>query len=258
VDSDARLGEDVEIGPFCVVEADVTLGRGTVLREGAIVRRFTTMGEGNFVDAHAVLGGLPQDLKFNPAEETYVRIGDRNVFREGVTISRATTPGGATALGSDGYWMAGAHAGHDATVGDHVTMVNHTCLAGHATLDDRVTLSAHASVHQFCWVGEGVMAQGHAGLATHIPPYVKIRGINGVIGLNVVGMRRMEISAEDRQQVKELYRMLFRTAIPLGEVVEQSGRRDDWGEPARKFLAFLERVLDAKPPYVRGLPRTRD
>ena len=118
VDPAAKLADDVEIGPYCLVEADVALGPGTVLRPHAIVRRYTTLGSGNFVDSFAVLGGLPQDLKFKPDTVSFVRIGDNNVFREGVTVSRATGEGHATTVGSGTYWMTGSHAGHDATVHD--------------------------------------------------------------------------------------------------------------------------------------------
>jgi len=130
----AVLSDGVEIGAYSIVEADVVIGPGTVLRDHAILRRYTTIGQNNIVDSYAVLGGLPQDLKFNPRTASYLRVGDDNVFREGVTISRATGEGEATVVGNRTYWMTTAHAGHSAVVEDDCILVNGSALAGHTVL----------------------------------------------------------------------------------------------------------------------------
>ncbi len=164
VDPSAELADDVEVGAYAIVEADCRIGANTVLRPHVIVRRYTTLGEGNFVDSFTALGGWPQDLKFDPAQVSYLTIGDRNVFRENVTISRATGEGKATTIGSDGYWMACSHAGHNATVGNGVTMVNSAMIAGYVTLGDNCVLGGNAAIHQYVWVGERVMLQDVMGL----------------------------------------------------------------------------------------------
>jgi len=254
VDPSARLGEDSEIGPYCIVEGDVQIGRGTVLRSHAIVRRHTTLGQGNFVDSFAVLGGEPQDLKFDGRTVSYLRIGDDNVFREGVTISRATGEGKSTLVGSKTYWMALAHAGHNAAVEDEAILVNGCALAGHTTLGRKAILSAHVVVHQFCWVGEMVMSQGNSATSMHLPPYVILANVSEVVGLNSVGLRRApEVSEEDRRQIKEAFRLTYRSGLTPAKALEKMDACADWGAPAAKFRDFIRRVLSAEKPFNRGL-----
>ena len=250
----AQLADDVEIGPYCLVEADVSIGAGTVLRDHAVVRRHTTLGRGNFVDAFAVLGGEPQDLKFDPKTISYLRIGDDNIFREGVTISRATGEGQATVVGNKTYWMAGAHAGHNSVAEDQVILINQAAVAGHATIGRRAILSAHVVVHQFCWVGELVMIQGNGGLSMHAPPYVMIANINQVVGLNVVGLRRApDISEPDRRQIREAFNLTYRRGLSRQAAIEAMDAHGEWGQAADKFRQFVRRVQAAEKPYNRGL-----
>jgi len=259
VDPSARLADDVRVGPFCVVEDHVEIGPGCALHEGVVVRRYTTIGRGNIIDAHCVLGGPPQDLKFDPATVSYLKIGDRNTFREGVTISRASLPGQSTVIGNDCYWMAYAHAGHDVTVADKVIMANGALLGGHARVGARAFLSAHVTVHQFTWIGEGVMSRGQAGVSMHVPPYALIADINRVAGLNVVGMRRNEqMTSEDRRQLKEAFRLTYRCGLSPRKALEQIDSRADWGPFAETFRRFLREVITAGPPFDRGLcPRRK-
>lgn len=250
----ARLAEDVEVGPHCVIEDKVAIGAGCVLRESVIVRRHTTLGRDNRVDAFCVLGGEPQDLKFEPGTVSHLEIGDGNVFREGVTVSRATGAGNATRVGSGTYWMTQAHAGHEATVEDDVILVNGAAVAGHATIGRRAILSAQSAVHQHCWVGEGAMVQGHSTCTMHVPPFSIATGINRVAGLNSVGLRRSPgITAEDRRQLKEAFRLVYRRRLGLAAALEAMDAHAEWGEPAGRFREFVRRVLEAEPPFARGL-----
>jgi len=258
VDPRARIAEDVEIGPGCVVEGDVEIGTGTILRPHAVIRRYTSLGEGNFVDSGAVLGGDPQDLKFDPATVAYLRIGDGNTFREGVTISRASKKGQATVVGSKTYWMATSHAGHDARIDDGAILVNGALVAGHAHVGPRAFLSGHVVVHQFTWIGEGVMSQGHAGTSTHMPPFVLFAGINRVAGLNIVGLRRTpEVTPEDRRQIQEAFRLTYRAGFSAAEALARMDQCSDWGAPASRYREFIRRVVAAEKPYNRGLGRLR-
>ncbi len=254
VDPDARLADDVIVGAYCIIEAGVEIGPACELRPNAIVRRFTTLGEGNLVDSFCVLGGLPQDLKFDPATPSRLRIGGHNVFRESVTISRATTPGGATVVGSHTYWMANSHAGHDATVEDEVVLTNSAAAGGHATIGRRAILAGGAGVHQFTWIGEMVFMQGNSGATAHVPPYTIMADVNNVVGLNSIGLRRApDISDEDRRQIKEAFRLTYRAGlVPLEALAEM----DDWPDitpAAAAFREFLRKVVEAKPPFDRGL-----
>ena len=254
VHPDATIGDDVEIGPHSIVESDVTIGPGSVLREGVVIRRYTTIGKGNLVDAHAVLGGIPQDIKWDPEMVSYLQIGDDNVFREGVTLSRGSKPGGSTVIGSRTYFMAFSHVGHDATVGDEAILCNGALVGGHATVGERVFLSSNVGIHQFTWVGEGVMSRGNSGTSAHVPPFCLFMNINNVVGLNVVGMRRnSEMTADDRAQIKEAFRLTYRCGLTPTAAVEEMDRHTDWGSAAGKFRDFVRKVVDAEPPFKRAL-----
>ncbi len=258
VDVSAQLGGGVIVGPHAVVESDVVIGEACELLAGAVVRRYTTMGAGNVVHPFAVLGGEPQDYKFDPGEKTYLRIGSGNIFREGVTINRATTSGGATVIGSGCFFMTGSHVGHDSVVGDRVVLTNSAALAGHCEIADGAILSAFAVVHQFCRVGELVMMRGFSGAGQHVPPFVMLGGVNYVVGLNSVGLRRADyITDADHKQIKEAYRLLYRSSLTPTEALAEMDACDDWGAPAGRFRDFIRRALSAKPPYNRGLPTAR-
>jgi UDP-N-acetylglucosamine acyltransferase len=255
VDPSAELDEGVEIGPYCVVEADVRIGAGTVLRGHVVVHRYTTMGEGNFVDAFVSLGSEPQDLKFDPKTVSHLTIGDHNTFREGVTISRATGENEATVVGDHTYWMAHSHAGHNSKVGDRVILVNGAALAGHVEVGNSVILSAHVGIHQFCWIGDLVMSQGNSSMSCHVPPYVIFgRGLNNVVGLNRVGLRRAShLTEDDRREIKEAFRLTYRSGLTFRQALERMDACEGWGEAAARFRDFVRRVLDAKKPHDRTL-----
>lgn len=262
IDPSAVLADDVEVGPFSVVEPDVTIGSGTVLRSHAVVRRYTTLGEGNLVDSFAVLGGLPQDYKFDPSQVSYLKIGNGNIFREGVTVNRATGEGTATVVGDNTYWFANAHAGHNADIRDKAVLVNGTLVGGHSTVGARAILAANGAIHQFCWIGERVMFQGGAMVSMHVPPYVLCAEVNKVISLNTVGLRRSDdISDEDRNQIKEAFNILYRRGLSQEEAVEKMDACGDWGTAADTFREFVRKAAAAEPPFDRGLcphmPRAR-
>ncbi|MGZ3635896.1 MAG: acyl-ACP--UDP-N-acetylglucosamine O-acyltransferase [Syntrophales bacterium] len=250
----AVFASDAEVGAYSIVEADVVIGSGTVLHDHAIVRRYTTIGQNNIVDSYAVLGGVPQDFKFNPQTVSYLRVGDNNVFREGVTISRATDAGEATIVGNRTYWMTAAHAGHGAVIEDDAILVNGAALAGHTFLGRGAILSAHVAVHQFCWVGERAMGQGNSAISMHIPPFTLFAGANRVVSLNVVGLRRAEeITREDRHEVKEAFDLTYRRNLTLSDALRAMDGRTEWGWAGDRFRDFVRRVISARPPFNRGL-----
>lgn len=250
----AVLSDDVEIGAYSIVEADVVIGPGTVLHDHAILRRYTTVGRNNRVDSFAVLGGVPQDIKFLPSTVSYLRVGDDNIFREGVTISRATTEGEATVIGNRTYWMTAAHAGHNAVVEDDAILVNGSALAGYTVLGRGAILSAHVVVHQFCWVGEGAMSQGNSATTMHVAPFTLFAAVSRVVSLNVIGMRRSkEMTEKDRRQVREAFDLTYRSNLTLSNALQAMDERTEWGWAATRFRDFVRRVVSAQPPYNRGL-----
>jgi UDP-N-acetylglucosamine acyltransferase len=254
VDPTAKLAEGVEIGAYAVVEADVEIGAGTVLRPHAVIRRYTSLGQGNLVDSFATLGGDPQDFKFDPATISYVRIGHNNTFREGVTISRATGEGAATTVGNHTYWMANSHAAHNCTIHDDAVLANGALLSGHCIIGRGAIISGNSAIHQFCWIGESVMFQGMTGINMHVPPYVVCADINNVVTLNAVGLRRRpDISPEDRKQIKEAFKITYRSGMNTTQALEEMDARKDWGVAAGRFREFIRQVLNAERPYNRGL-----
>jgi UDP-N-acetylglucosamine acyltransferase len=255
VSSMADLADDVEIGAYALIEEDVLLGPGTVIRPHAIIRRYTKMGSGNYIDSFATLGGEPQDLKFERKTVSFLEIGNENTFREGVTISRATGHGEKTVVGDHTLWMANSHAGHNSIISDHVILVNGSLVAGHATIERGAILPANGAVHQFCWVGENAMFQGGAFVSMHVPPFVVCAGgVNMVIGLNTVGLRRRaDITPHDREEIKEAFRITYQSGLTLGDAINEMTGKQDWGKAAAHFRDFVRRVYEAEPPFKRGL-----
>jgi len=257
VDTAAVLADDVEIGPWCVVERDVTLGSGCVLRPNAVVRQYTTMGRNNLVDSFTVIGSQPQDLKFVRGDVSYIRIGDNNVFREGCTVSRATPVGCATVVGNNTYWMTGVHVGHDSVVEDDVVLGTRATVAGHVTIRRGAAMSSHAGVHQFCWVGEKVLVQANSAVTAHIPPFVMFAGVNDVVGLHHASLRRDGVTSEQRKQLKEAFDLLFLSRLPVFRVLEEMNKCTDWTGPAVQFRDFVRDVSLAEKPFNRPMARLR-
>jgi UDP-N-acetylglucosamine acyltransferase len=233
----ACLGDGVRIGPYAVVEEAVVLGPGTEVRAHVVVKRFTTLGAENVVHEGAVLGGEPQDTAFR-GEESAVLIGDRNQIREGVTIHRATTPGGATVIGSDCFLMAYAHVAHDDRLADRVILANNVALAGHVTVGERAFLSAGAGVHQFSQVGRLAMVGGHSKVTQDCLPFVITDGVPArARGLNLVGLRRADFGTSPLGVLKEAYRLLLRSALPLEEALTRMAALAD--PLADEVIAFV-------------------
>lgn len=246
VDPSAVIGEGVVVGARCVVGPGVVIGAGTELRAGSVVVRDTVLGEGNVLHSYAVLGDDPQDRAFDPARPGRLEIGDRNVFREYVTMHRSTEPGPATVIGSDNYFMACSHAGHNARVGDRNTMANGAVLAGHAHIGSDNVFSAYAAVHQFTTVGDLCMVQHSRGMSMHMPPFTVSGQTNAVTGLNRVGLRRnAEISEDDAAAVRRAFRAMYRSrgGRPMLEVVEE-GLAAESSRAARRFYEFIRDRLE--------------
>lgn len=254
VDPAAQIGQDVQIGPGAIVEADTVIGDGCRLMPMSVIRRWTTLGAGNVVHPFAVLGGEPQDYGHDPAVRSFVRIGSRNVFREGATINRGTGAEAVTTIGDDNYFMTAAHVGHNCTVGNHCVMVNGSALGGYVELADRAILSAHVVVHQYCWVGTMVMSHGNSACNKHIPPYCMLARTDWIVGLNRVGLARVKgITDEDRRQIAEAYKILYRSGLPTTKALEAMNAHTEWGAGAAVLRDFIRRVLEAPPPYNRGI-----
>jgi UDP-N-acetylglucosamine acyltransferase len=217
----ARLGRDVRVGPLAIVEDGAALGDDCEVRAHATVKRGTILGCGNRVFEGAVIGGEPQDLSFRDADSGVV-VGDRNVFREGVTVHRSTRAGEATRIGSDCFLMACVHVAHDDRLGDRVIIANNVALAGHVEVGDRAFLSGAVVVHQFCRIGRLAMVGGASKVVQDCLPFVISDGHPArARGLNVVGLRRAGVAAAQLRALKEGYRLLLRSGLPLEEALSR-------------------------------------
>lgn len=204
---DVVLGQDLEIGPFAVVESGVVLGDGCVLGAHAVIHSGTTLGPNNRIYPHAVLGGDPQDLSAEAGGLLVVGAG--NVFREGVTVHRSKTEGGVTRIGSNCFIMANAHIAHDCQVGDAVIITNNVMLAGHVEIGDHVVLGGAASVHQHARVGSYAMLGGMSGARRDVLPFTLASGLPALhYRLNTVGLRRNGITGERYRVLEQAFRAL--------------------------------------------------
>lgn len=234
----AKLGEGVQIGPFCVVEKDVAIGSQSILENHVVLKSGTTLGEKNHIFEGAVVGGIPQHTNV-PEQVGRVIIGSGNTIRENVTIHKAMQKDHNTVIGDHCLLMCNAHVAHDCHLGDHVILTNNVMLAGHVTVGSRAFLSGGAGVHQFCRVGTLAMVGGLAHISRDVPPFVTIDGQSGyVVGLNQVGLKRAGHDPKSIARLKDAYRVIYRSGLTWREILAQLQQQFHDGAAA-EFLPFL-------------------
>lgn len=233
----AQLDPSVSVGSYAVIDEGVSVGANCVIGPHVHLTGHTTIGAHNQFHTGSVIGDAPQDLKYK-GEPTRLRIGDRNVFREHVTVNRSNKLEEDTIVGSNNFLMANSHVGHNCIVGDYVILANGALLGGHVTVQDRAFISGNCLVHQFVRVGRLALMQGGSAVSKDLPPFCVARGGNGICGLNVVGLRRAGFTSEQRLELKKLYHALFRSGQKLA-VTLASARREFTGEPALLLLDFV-------------------
>lgn len=249
IDPQAKIGAGVKIGPYAVIGPHVTIGAGTEIMSHVTIDGWTTIGENCRFFPCASIGSEPQDLKFQ-GEKSYVIIGDRSVFREYVTVSRATGEGEETRIGNDCLFQACTHIAHNCIVGNNVIMSNCAGLAGHVIVEDRVVIGGIAGVHQFVKIGRNSMIGGLAKVVQDIPPFVIADGQPArCIGLNSVGLSRAGIPENTRRELKKAFRLLYRSGLNLGQAIAAMEEELDSSEEVEHFLRFLR---DADRGICRG------
>lgn len=206
---EAVIGENCEIGAFAYIDKNVVIGDNCEIMPHASVLYGTRMGNNNKVFHGAVVGGVPQDLKFK-GEDTTCEIGDNNTIRENVTINRGTASRGKTVVGSNNLFMENSHIGHDCVIGNGCIIGNSSKMAGEVVIDDNAILSACVLIHQFCHVGGYIMVQGGCRSSMDIPPYIIVgREPARYCGLNIVGLRRRGFSNETITNIRNAYRLIY-------------------------------------------------
>ncbi len=229
----AVIGERVSISgnavvnAYVVIEDDVEIGPDCEIGAHSVIKRFTKIGARNRIFEHTVLGGEPQDVKFKD-EPSYLEIGDDNLIREFCTFHRASGEGETTRIGSRNFFMVGVHVAHNCSIGDDNILANEAALAGHITIEDHVFLSNNVGAHQFVRMGRYAMVGGKSKIVQDVLPFFITDGNPPrVRGVNSVGLRRAGFSEEARRALKDAYRMLFRSATPLEEALQQLNQVDD-------------------------------
>ena len=242
VSPQADIAADVEIGPFSIIGPDVVVGAGTWIGPHAVINGPTRIGAGNKIFQFASIGDAPQDKKYK-GEPTRLEIGDRNVFRECVTVNRGTTHGlGVTRIGNDNLLMAYSHVAHDCHLGDQIVLANCATLGGHVELGDWVIMGGLSAVHQFTKVGAHCFIAHNAAVTRDVPPYVMTVGRPAEPhSINAEGLKRRGFTAEQIMNIRRAYRVLYRSGLKLNAAVEELEKMAADHAEIRPFVEFIKR-----------------
>jgi UDP-N-acetylglucosamine acyltransferase len=243
----AQVAADAEVGPYAVIGAEVVIGSRTWVGPHALIVGHTAIGADNRIFQFASIGEAPQDKKYR-GEPTRLVIGDRNVMREYCTISRGTTQDqGVTRIGSDNLFMAYTHVAHDCVIGDNIIMVNLAMIAGHVQIGDWAILSGYCAVHQHCKIGAHAFLANNCGVTRDVPPYVTAVGNPAVPhSINAEGLKRRGFSPDQIRNLRNAYRILYRSDLPLAAAVEQLAALVETQpelQPLLDFIGTSERSL---------------
>ena len=250
IDPSAEIAEGVTIGPYSVIGANVSIGKGCVLKSHVVIEGYTKIGENNTFFPFSAIGQVTQDLKYD-GEPTALEIGDHNTFRENTTIHRGTSEETPTRIGSHNLFLAYSHVAHDCIVGNHCILSNNGTLAGHVVMEDYGIVSGLSAVHQFCRIGEHSLVGGCAKIVQDIPPYMIVDGNPATVrGINLIGLQRRGFSEESRQNLKKAYKkILLNKKNNLAEAIESFEDSEAAQDPCVKHL--IEFIRDSERGIIR-------
>ena len=239
----SKIDDSVEIGPFCIIDEDVEIKKGTKLLSHVVLRGPTTIGEDNVFYQFSTIGEDTPDKKFK-GEKTKLEIGDRNIFREGVTVHRGTVQDKSlTSIGSDNLLMAYSHVAHDCEVGNRNVFANNAGIAGHVRVGNNITIGALTTVHQFCNLGDYSFIGMNTSINMDIPAFVKVAADPArIIGLNSVGMARNDISADSISLIKKAYKLVYRKGLKIDDAIKKSKELNE--EHKDSFLDIFIKSLE--------------
>lgn len=221
VEEGAQIAQNVSIAPYAFVSSQAIIGEGTSIAQGACIYGKTTIGKNNRIFSHAVVGSVPQDLKYN-GEEVELIIGDNNTIREFTLLNPGTAGGGSkTIIGSNNLLMGYVHVGHDCIIGSHCIFANAATIAGHVEIGDHVVVGGMTPIHQFVHIGDYAMVAGASALSQDVPPFCMAEGNRASLrGLNLTGLRR-KMERSDIDQLKLAYKELFEKGRPLKDAAQE-------------------------------------
>ena len=257
VHSQAKLDVGVSIGPFSFIGEDVSIGKNTRIEANVFLTGKTEIGADCHFSSFSSIGTEPQDVTYQ-GEKTLVKIGDRNIFREFMTINRGTVKGGEkTIIGSDNYFMAYSHVGHDCSVGDETVFINGATLAGHVTVDDYVTISAFSGVHQFCKVGKHAFIGGYSVITQDVLPFCRVAGSRSalVYGVNIVGLRRRGFSSQRIKTLKDMFKVIFFSDLNTTQAIEKIEEKFSPSEDKDEIIRFIQ---SSERGFVKKTPEKWD
>jgi len=237
----ARLAENVSVGAYAVIGEHVVIGSGTTVASHVVIEGWTEIGCDNRIFQFSSIGAAPQDLKY-AGQETYLKVGDRNLIREFTTLNRGTAEGGGvTRVGNDNLFMAYSHVAHDCVVHDHAILANGATLAGHVEVESAAILGGLAAVHQFCRIGCQSMISGGAMVTQDIPPYTVAQGDRArTVGLNLIGLKRRGFPEETILGIKKAYRLIFRSGLRLEEALLKISEDIQPTSELEHFVSFIK------------------
>ncbi len=249
---DAKIADNVVIGPFVTIDKNVEIGEGTHIGSNATILEGARIGKNCRIFPGAVISAVPQDLKFN-GEDTTVEIGDNTTLRECVTVNRGTVAKGKTVVGSNCLIMAYSHIAHDTIVGNNVIISNATQVAGEVVIDDYAVIGGGTLVHQFSHIGSHVMIQGGSHINKDIPPFVTAgRQPISFAGINLVGLRRRGFSNEIINQIQEIYRYLYFSEMNNTEAIERIESEVSASKERDEIISFIR---NSKRGIIRGFSK---
>lgn len=242
----AKLHPTVEVGPFTIIGPNVEIGANTIVGPSCHINGYTTIGTDNVIHPSAIIGAPPQDLKFK-GERSFLNIGNGNHLREFITVHLAEGEDQYTIIGDNNLLMAYVHIAHNCKVGNNIIMSNAVTLAGHVEVSDRAVLGGFTGVHQFCKIGSLAMIGGMSKIVKDVPPFIRIDGNPArVVGLNSVGLRRNNVSRESITNIKELYKIFFRSDMNVSQIMEK------WNELVIAEDPFVKQFHDFIKSATRG------
>jgi len=254
VDPEAKLGVCIEVGPYVVIGGGAEIGDHSTIDSHTVIEGDVRVGSNNTIGPGAIIGTPPQDLSYSEERKTGVEIGNENVIREHCTIHRGSAEGSVTKIGHKNFLMAGAHVGHNCEIGNNVIIANNCLLGGHVSVGDGAFLGGACVFHQNIRVGRLAIAQGASAFSKDIPPFVIAAERNYVFGLNVIGLRRAGFSAQDRDEIKAAFKLVYASGLNVGEAIEKASTMK-LGPAAREFIDF---VAGAKQRGICPLKRGAD
>ena len=237
----ARVEAGVWIGPYSFIGEKVTIRKNTRIDAHVFIDGLTEIGESCHFSPYSSIGTEPQDITYK-GEDTLVKIGDRNIFREFITVNRGTVKGGGqTVVGNDNYFMAYSHIGHDCFVGNETIFINAATLGGHVTVEDFATIGALSGIHQFCRVGKHAFIGGYSVLTQDVVPFCRVAGNRPILlyGLNIIGLRRRDFSNERIENLKEIFKNFFYSDLNTTQAVEKIKEKFPPGEDRDEIINFV-------------------